>query len=316
MVNNPQSIYYDALQKFQVLTSNTATYHDFLAFITITEGKEFEILPLVANYLLTLCQRVEIPFDAIDICGTGGDLSIKTTNISTISAFVLACMGIPVAKHGGRAVSSNSGSTDFLEALQIAEIPPTQSLQAYNLCFLKAQNYHTAFKHIAPFRKKYGKKTIFNMLGPLINPVTISHQMVGVSFAEIQPYAKALQELGRKNFGVVRSKSGGDELLSFEENTAIVANTQLEISPKKLGLSGVVDASITGTTPQENAKNALHFFENPTQNALCETVALNCGMASFIFGKTNNITDGISHSMNVIFSRKPADLLHSMKIKS
>ena len=241
---------------------------------------------------------------------------VQTTNISTISSFVLACMEIPVVKHGGRAVSSSSGSVDFLEALNILTHSPQKTLEDLNICFLKAQNHHPALKHIAPFRKNYGKKTIFNMLGPLLNPVNISHQMVGNSF-QLELYNLALDKLNRKQFAIIRSNSGADELLPFEENFAIVgtkhSNETKIINPKEYGFNKK-DDSIFGSTPQKNAENMLRFFESPTQNCLFETIALNCGFASFVFEK-HSIKNGIELAIETIKSKKPMELVTKMQQK-
>ncbi len=297
------------------------TSQDFLDFLELIANKEFNSLTEIAQALLSMCNRVNLPFEAMDICGTGGDTS-NLINISTISAFVLASMGVPVAKHGGKAVSSSSGSIDFLNALKMPEMNPITSIQKYNLCFLKAQNYHSSFKYIAPFRKEYGKKTIFNMLGPLINPSTISHQMVGVTChkTQIQKYAATLQQLGRKSFAVVQSRNGKDELLSFEENIVCFGNQQgiqnYILNPKNYNLSFTIDDSIAGGSAQENAENALRFFEKPTQNTLCETIMLNCGVAIFVFEMVKNISEGIDLAKEIIFSKKPLELIHSMQINN
>ena len=300
------------------------TCQDFLNFIELTSSKEFEYLQDVAQTLLSMCNRVILPFDAIDICGTGGDSSdIKTTNISTISAFVLASMGISVAKHGGRAVSSSSGSVDFLQALGIPEIEPILSITKYNLAFLPAQNYHTSFKHIAPFRKQYGKRTIFNLLGPLINPATISHQMVGVSFASknMEDYAKVLHHLGRKKVAVVQSDNTFDELLSFKTNVIVqiidgkVHRGKLDISSFNFETLNYNDTNnpIFGKSPRENAQNTIKFFENPKNGVLQDTIALNCAVAGMIFGKVINLKDGVDFAKSVIASRKPMELLSTMQ---
>lgn len=296
------------------------TYDDFLEFIALTEGDLFRCLLEISHELISMTKRITLPFDAMDICGTGGDASsLKTTNISTISAFVLASMGVPVAKHGGRAVSSNSGSVDFLDALNIPEINPADSIKKYNICFLKAQNYHHSFKNIAPFRKIYGKKTIFNLLGPLINPANITHQMVGVSLPmeDMKKYASVLQGLGRKNFAVVQSASGNDELLSCDESVLYFGNqdkvTAITIKPQEYNFLPEVDNSILGKTPQENVNNILRFFENPVRNVLCETIMLNCGVASWIFGKFATIESGVRYAEEIIFSKQPLMLIHHMQ---
>jgi anthranilate phosphoribosyltransferase len=300
------------------------TYEDFVKFVELTSDKEFKYLAEIAQTLLSMCNRITLPFEAMDVCGTGGDSSnIKTTNISTISAFVLASMGIPVAKHGGRAVSSSSGSVDFLQALGIPEIDPIKSITQHNLCFLPAQNYQPSFKHIAPFRKQYSKRTIFNLLGPLINPATISHQMVGVSFtnANMEVYAKVLYQLGRKSVAVVQSGGVFDELLSFKSNVIvrIIDGTpyreELNLDPFCFEDLAFHDTNnpIFGKTPQENAENAIRFFENPQSGVLQNTIALNCAVATMVFGKITNLAHGIELAKSVIASRKPLNLLHTMQ---
>lgn len=313
---------FNLLQIFEKLIDG-GTYQDFLNFVSVTSGHEFEYLADIAQALLARCKTVTLPIDAIDICGTGGDApNIKTTNISTISAFVLAAMGVPVAKHGGRAVSSSSGSIDFLEALGILEIDPVVSIQKYGLCFLRAQNHHEAFRGVASFRKEYGKKTIFNLLGPLINPANISHQMVGVSFANenMEKYAEVLHKLGRKNIAVVQAEGSFDELLSFKKNTIVFMKNgeafREELDGSQFGFLpfNFKDSSdaIIGKTPQENAENALKFFENPKKSVLCDTIALNCAVAATVFGRASNVADGVELAREAIFSKKSFELLQNM----
>ena len=299
-------------------------YEDFLCFVVKVQGKEFEFVSEITQTLLSMSQKVIIPFEAIDICGTGGDSShLKTTNISTISAFVLASMGVKVAKHGGRAVSSSSGSLDFLSALGIPEIDPITSLEKFGICFLDARKYHSSFKYIAPFRQKFGQKTIFNMIGPLLNPANISHQMVGISFPNaMEGYAKALKSLGRTKAAVVQSKSGFDELLSFETNAVVfLENGEIRseiIEPKHFKMPTTIDDSIIGKSSQENADACLRFFENPIQNGiettLFHTICLNCALAGSIFGVARSIQEGIDLARSVVIERKPLELLSFMKV--
>ncbi len=298
------------------------SYEDFLGFVEKMQGREFEFLPEISQILLSFSEKITLPFDAIDICGTGGDSHHKTTNISTISAFVLASLGVKVAKHGGRAVSSSSGSLDFLSALGVVDCDPLASLQQFGVCFLDARKYHPSFKHIAPFRQKFGKKTIFNMLGPLINPANITHQMVGISFHNaIDGYANALNKLGRKKIAVVQSKSGADELLSFEENAVIFMENgrvnRQTINPQNFKMPSTVDSSIAGGTSQDNAENCMRFFENPVVNGLestlFHTVCLNCAVACVVFGFVENIADGIELARSAIIARKPLEVLSGMR---
>ncbi|MFT4967193.1 MAG: anthranilate phosphoribosyltransferase [Candidatus Deianiraeaceae bacterium] len=288
-------------------------YQDFLNFISTIDGKEYDYIPIIVESLLSKGEKLILPCNAMDICGTGGDVKSQTTNISTISAFVLASMGIPVAKHGGRSVSSQSGSMDFLSAMSIEDCDPLQSIKKHNICFLDARKYHSFFKNIAPFRKQYGKPTIFNMLGPLLNPATIAHQMVGISFMNLKGYAKVLDRLGRQNFAVVQSCSGADELLSFEDNLMYTRGGKTIISPQEYNFPMSVDESIQGGTPKENAYMAVRFFENPQENTLFYTVSLNCGVASFVYGASPTIQAGIDIAMDTILQKKPLNILHALK---
>jgi len=297
-------------------------YEDFLEFISKVQGKESEFIQEIVQTLLSMSRKISLPFDAMDICGTGGDSSnLKTTNISTISAFVLTSMGVKVAKHGGRAVSSSSGSLDFLSALGILEIDPHISLEKFGICFIDARKYHNSFKYIAPFRQKFGQKTIFNMIGPLLNPANISHQMVGISFpSAMESYVNVLKNLGRKKAAVVQSKSGFDELLSFEANSVVflengeLRSEMLEPTDFKMPIS--IDDSIIGKSSQENASACLKFFEMPIQNGvestLFHTVCLNCALASNIFGVVNGIQDGIDLARSVLIAKKPLEILQGM----
>ena len=303
--------------------STQGSYEDFLQFISKVQGKEFQFLPEIVETLLSMSQKISIPFETIDICGTGGDSSnLKTTNISTISAFVLASMGAKVAKHGGRAVSSSSGSLDFLSALGILEIDPIISLEKFGICFLDARKYHDSFKYIAPFRQKFGQKTIFNMIGPLLNPINISHQMVGISFPNaMENYAKVLQRIGRSKAAVIHSKSGFDELLSFETNAVFfLENGEIRseiIEPKNFKMPATIDDSIIGKSSQENADACLRFFENPIQNGiettLFHTICLNCALAGSIFGVVRSIKEGSDLARSVLIERKPLEVLYLMK---
>ncbi len=298
-------------------------YEDFLEFIAKIQGKEFEFLPKIAQTLLSISQKIALPFEAIDICGTGGDSSkLKTTNISTISAFVLASMGVKVAKHGGRAVSSISGSLDFLSALGILEIDPIVALEKFGVCFLDARKYHNSFKYIAPFRQKFGQKTIFNMIGPLLNPANISHQMVGISFPNaMENYANVLKHLGRGKAVVVQSKSGFDELLSFESNSVVyLENGEIYsaiIEPENFKMPTTIDDSIIGKSSQENADACLRFFEKPIKNGiettLFHTICLNCALAANVFGMVSSIQEGIDLARSVLISKKPLEDLNGMR---
>jgi anthranilate phosphoribosyltransferase len=305
------------LKNFKKLISGNGQYQDFLNFIEETNGHEEIFLYEIAKELLNLCNTISPQFNTIDICGTGGD-SKNTTNISTISAFVLSSMNVCVAKHGGRSVSSSSGSVDFLSAMKIPEIDPIISLENFKLSFINATKYHISFANIASFRKTFGQKTIFNMVGPLINPVKITHQVVGIAFQNMsQIYANVLKNLGRKSFAVVKSISNCDELLSFEENHIIFYEndnfSNITLNPRNFKMPLTIDDSISGDIPQKNAENAIRFFEKPTENTLFHTICLNCAISAKIFGTVSTISDGIALSREAIFSKKPLEIIHNMQ---
>jgi anthranilate phosphoribosyltransferase len=264
----------------------SGNYDDFQCFILEYNNPSAEEIAKMAEILLSLAQKVELSRHTIDICGTGGDTQIKTTNISSITALKLAQDGIKVVKHAGRAVSSSSGSVDFISFLPTHNLPPDECLQQYNYCFLQAANHHEAYKYIAPFRKQHGKPTVFNMLGPIINPAKPRYRLVGTSFSNIEEYAKAFDIMGFCG-AVVQSKSGCDELLSFEENTVIEFGdgkiNRCVFNPNEYGIPPVFDDSILGKTPQENFENAMKFLANPEKNTLFYTVAINYAMARKIY---------------------------------
>lgn len=166
--------------------------------------------------------RVEAPDGAVDVCGTGGD-GAHTLNISTAVTFVVAGCGVPVAKHGNRAMSSKSGAADVLEALGVkltGDVPTLEhALQEAGVAFLFAQNHHPAMRHVAGARRELGHRTIFNLLGPLSNPAGVKRQLVGVFNADfVEPIAAALKQLGAERAVVVHGAGGIDELTFVDAN--------------------------------------------------------------------------------------------------
>ena len=171
---------------------------------------------------------VKVPIGTIDTCGTGGD-GQNTLNISTAAAIVLASIGIKVAKHGNKAVSSNCGSADVLEALKInINLKPQdveQSIEKVNFAFMFAPNYHQAMKYVAGARKKIAKKTIFNLIGPLSSPAQVKRQVIGVFHEKwMMPFAEALKENNVDNAFIVHSEDGMDEISPFAKTKIVELN--------------------------------------------------------------------------------------------
>lgn len=245
---------------------------------------------------------------AIDVCGTGGD-GAGTFNISTAVAFVLAAAGVPVIKHGNRSITSKCGSADLLEALGIPLRADGDTLRRWlercNFAFLFAPDYHPAFKHIAPVRKALaaqGRRSVFNILGPLLNPARPAFQLLGV-YAEdwVPKMAGALGELGLRRGVVVHSecKGGGgfDELSCAGRNVLCSAGDEwgmgygggtgmgMLINPEELGLGMCAFEDLRGGDVQENVRLLNELAAGKAPRGLTDTVALNAGLALWVAGK-------------------------------
>ena len=206
-------------------------------------------------------RTIAAPAGAVDLCGTGGD-GLGTLNISTAVSFVVAACGVPVAKHGNRSASSRSGAADVLEALgvKIGLEPDAAArvLAQTGIVFLFAQTHHPAMKHVGSARKQIGRRTIFNLLGPLANPAGVTHQLVGVFSADwLEPYAQALKALGSSRAMIVHGRDGLDEIsICGPTDTAMLADgsvTTRAIAPEDAGLTPAPLAAIRGGDAAHNA---------------------------------------------------------------
>jgi anthranilate phosphoribosyltransferase len=251
--------------------------------------------------------------EILDIVGTGGD-RLGTFNISTTSAIVCAAAGVAVAKHGNRAVTSQSGSADVLEALGIRiDLTPEEaarSLREKNFAFFFAPNFHPAFKHIAPARKlcaERGQRTIFNFLGPLLNPARPSAMLVGVPRAELcEPLARVLQSLGVRRGMVVTGKIGNrqsaignsiDELSTLGENTIAEfyqerGFTTSVLSPEEFPLQPATLDDLLGGDKFQNAEITRRILRGDERGPKRDAVLLNAGAALFVAGKTKSLAEG------------------------
>ncbi|MDO6427304.1 anthranilate phosphoribosyltransferase [Thalassotalea sp. 1_MG-2023] len=244
-----------------------------------------------------------------DCVGTGGD-GANTINISTTAAILAAACGIPMAKHGNRSVSSMSGSADLLEAfgVNLSMTPETasQCLQQANLCFLYAPAYHPGFKYAGPVRKAMGIRTLFNILGPLVNPASPSVMLMGVYTPElIQTLAKSLQLTGVEKGWVVHG-SGLDEIaLHGETQVCEINNGQLSnktITPEDFGLSRYSLDDIKGGTPQENAEIIKQILSGNGEDAHNSAVIINCAALLYLHGKANDLKSAASIARQVLSS--------------
>ena len=234
--------------------------------------------------LLDLCIPVDLSdFNAIDLCGTGGD-GKDTFNISTLSSFITAGAGVKVAKHGNYGVSSSSGSSNVMEALGVKFTNDVdklkQTIDKAGICVMHAPLFHPAMKNVAPIRKELGVKTFFNMLGPMVNPSFPKNQMVGVFNLELQRIYGYLYQNTDKNYSIVHALDGYDEI-SLTGNTKIISNdSETMLNPSDLGLNQIEQSEIFGgTTVAEAAKIFKTIINGKGTEAQNNVVCANAGLA-------------------------------------
>ena len=300
------------------IMSGQASQIQMAAFLTAMSIKKetIEEITGAAAGMRKHCIKLLNDMDILEIVGTGGDKS-NSFNISTTSAFVVSATGIPVAKHGNRAASSKCGAADVLEALgakiTISPEKSRQILDKINFCFLFAQNYHIAMKYVAPVRKELGIRTIFNILGPLVNPAGANMQLLGVYDEDlIDPMAKVLSNLGVKSAMVVYGKDGLDEIsASSLTKVCEVVNGNYktyEIEPEQFGMKKCKKEDLLGGTPQENAKITIDILSG-AKGAKTDAVILNSAAAIHIAKPEISISNAVNIAKEVIDSKKALNQL-------
>ena len=239
--------------------------------------------------------KVKTDQNTIDTCGTGGD-GQNSLNISTAAAIVLSSMGIKVAKHGNKAVSSNCGSADVLEALKIninlKSNEAEENIKKFNFAFMFAPNYHSAMKHVGPARKKMGKKTIFNLIGPLSNPAQVKRQVIGVFDKKwMKPFAEALKENEVIHAYIVHSEDGMDEISPFAKTNIVeLKNGKINeflINPSDFGIKGGNKNNLKGKNAQYNSEKIIEIFKGKS-NEFSQSVALNVAAGLIVSNKETN----------------------------
>ncbi|MGE0753803.1 MAG: anthranilate phosphoribosyltransferase [Alphaproteobacteria bacterium] len=316
-----------ATRAFQIMMNGGATPAQMAAFVTALrlKGATVEEITAGATALRVKAKFISCPPGAIDPCGTGGDAK-GTYNISTAVAFVLAAAGVPVAKHGNRAVSSSSGSADVLEFLGVnlnAEVDVLEKcMDTLNIAFLMAPKFHPAVRHIAPVRQELGFRTIFNLLGPLINPAKPDFQLMGVYDKRwVEPCAHVLKELGTKAAWVVHGKEGLDELSITGESTVAALKegevTTFTITPEDAGLERATLEEIKGGDVETNAKALQHALSG-MDSGYRRAVLLNAAAGLLIAGRVCDLKEGVARAADAIDSSaaynimmKLAELSHS-----
>ena len=262
---------------------------------------------------------VEVPSGAMDVCGTGGD-GAGTLNVSTAVTFVLAGLGVSVAKHGNRALSSRTGGADVLTELGVNVDVPLDRLPgviaAAGCAFLFAPRHHAALRHAAGPRVELGTRTIFNLLGPLANPGRVTRQLTGV-FDPVwaRPMAETLSELGTTHAWLVHGQ-GLDELTVAGENHAVVLDeghiTERVIIPEDAGLPRSPLEAIKGGAAQENA-SALVALLTGERGAYRDTVVLNSAAALVVAGRAGDLMEGAAQAASAIEDGAALDALHRLR---
>lgn len=295
----------------KIFNSNSQTEAITLLKEISARGETAEEIAEFAKFMRKNAKQISLKSDIglIDVCGTGGDC-LGTFNISTAVAFVIAGAGAKVVKHGNRSVSSKSGSADVLEKLGISIEMPEEKLQSIldetGMVFLFAPHYHTGMAKIKEIRKTIGTPTIFNLLGPLINPANPDYQVIGVyDKNKCEVIAKALLNLGIKEAMVVHGAGGLDELSTTGENLVYhIKNGEIKkfyLSPEDVGLKRVEIKDLLGGDAQENAEIILKIL-NGEHGAKREIVLLNSAAALVVCGIAKDFKDGIKKAAESIDS--------------
>ena len=292
---------------------------NFLTALSI-KGETTEEIAALVEVLKDNATRIPVTSPSVfDNCGTGGDGS-QSFNISTTSSFVLAGAGLKVAKHGNRSISSRTGSADVLEELGIAlDFQPrevNELLKQTNIAFLFAPHVHPKMKRIQIIRKSLGKPTIFNIIGPLTNPVSLSSQMVGVYRQDkLMDLAAVLHRIGRKRAIVLTGAGGMDEASLAGDNHLVLMDEgeciPFTLNAQEVGLSNAPLEAIRGGDAKENAE-ILKSVLRGEPSAYLDTVLLNAGIGLFAAGVSSTIQDGVHQARKSIQSGRALSVMESV----
>jgi len=307
---------------FELLMTGKASEGEIYDFLTLL-SKKGEVSDEIAGGVYVLrekSKRVNVN-DCVDTCGTGGD-GMNTLNISTASALLLSSMGTKVAKHGNKAVSSKCGSGDVLEALKVKiDLEPNdieKEINNNNFGFMFAPNYHSAMRFVGPVRKKIGKRTIFNMIGPLSNPALVDRQVVGVFDKKLLTiFAEGLRNLDIKFAWIVNSDDGLDEISPYAKTNVIQLKngniSKIQIDPKSLNVNAEKFENLVGDDANYNANKMIEIFKGK-DNDFSKAVCLNSAAGLIVSEKFKEFSDAYNFSREFILSGKP--YLHLEKIRN
>jgi anthranilate phosphoribosyltransferase len=292
----------EATAAFEILFEGQATPSQIGGFLMAlrTRGETVDEFAAAAAVMRAKCNKVRAPHDAMDIVGTGGS-GKPTLQISTATAFTVAGAGVPVAKHGNRKLSSNSGAADALamNGIEVMVGPEVveKALAGAGIAFMMAPMHHPAMKHVMPSRIELGTRTIFNILGPMTNPAGVKRQLTGTFSRDlIRPMAETLGQLGSEKAWLVHGSDGTDEItitgISWIAALEDGKVSEREIHPEEAGLPTHPFEAITGGTPEENGK-ALAAVLGGAPGAYRDAVLLNAAGALVIADRAASLTEGV-----------------------
>ena len=320
--NKKDLSFQESKSAFELLMTGQADENQIYDFLTLLSDKG-EVSDEIAGGVYVLrekSKRVKVK-DCVDTCGTGGD-GMNTLNISTASALLLASMGTKVAKHGNKAVSSKCGSGDVLEALKIKinlePIDIEKEINNNNFGFMFAPNYHSAMRFVGPVRKKIGKRTIFNMIGPLSNPALVDRQVVGVFDKKLlKIFAEGLKNLNIKFAWIVNSEDGLDEISPYAKTNVMQLKngeiSEIIIDPTVLNINAEKFDNLVGDDANYNASKMIEIFKG-TDNDFSKAVCLNAAAGLIVNEKYSEFLDAYNYSREFILSGKP--YIHLEKIQN
>ena len=297
---------------FELLMDGKANEQEIFDFLTLlsTKGESSGEIAGGVFVLRNKSKRVNVE-NCVDTCGTGGD-GMNTLNISTASALLLASMNVKVAKHGNKAVSSKCGSGDVLEALKIKiNLEPKEiedQINKNNFGFMFAPNYHSAMRFVGPTRKKIGKRTIFNMIGPLSSPALVKRQVVGVFDKKLlRIFANALNNLDIKFAWIVNSEDGLDEISPYAKTNVIQLKdneiSEIVIDPKKLNVNADKFENLVGDDAKFNADKMIDIFKGQ-DNDFSKAVCLNAAAGLIVNETHQKFADAYNDAREHILSNK------------
>ena len=319
--NNEDLSFNESKKAFEILMNGKASDNEIFDFLTLLSSKG-EVSDEIAGGVYVLrdkSKRVNAK-GCVDTCGTGGD-GMNTLNISTASALLLASMGVKVAKHGNKAVSSKCGSGDVLEALNIKiDLEPKaieEQINKNNFGFMFAPNYHSAMRFVGPTRKKIGKRTIFNMIGPLSSPALVERQVVGVYDKRLlKIFAKALKSLNIKFAWIVNSEDGLDEISPYAKTNIIQLKdgkiSEFIIDPKELNINANKFEDLLGDNAEFNASKMIDIFKGH-DNDFSKAVCLNAAAGLIVADKHSSFNDAYEDAKKHILSGKTYENLKKIQ---